>query len=207
MQIDFINHPIIEGALFGLATIIFLGPVLFTLVNASLQHGFWGGFSVASGIIVSDIIAVAICYYGFYQFYKENISDFWLGITAIVILTALSFRFIFFPPKNIAKEGRKNFKDLASGFSYGFLVNFVNPFVFAVWLGVIAYSTKKYNGESPDFLIAMLGAIFLLDILRAYFAGSLRNWLKPQTLKKIYRLFGVILLAFVGRIIYFLLQL
>ncbi|MEX0812512.1 MAG: LysE family transporter [Chitinophagales bacterium] len=202
-----IDHPIIEGALFGLGTILFTGPVFFTLVNASLQHGFWGGISVATGIIVSDILASAICFFGLYQYFEEEISEFTLGVLAVGILTFLAMRFILFPPADMSGKAKKNVKDLFSGFSYGFLVNFVNPFVFAVWLGIIAYASNKYPDNAGSFVVAMLSTVFILDILRAYFAGYLRKWLKPKTLKIIFRLFGVILIAFVIRIIYFLTQL
>lgn len=202
-----IDHPILEGALFGFGTVLFTGPVFFTLMNATLQHGFWGGFSVASGIIVSDILASSICFFGLYQYFEDQISELTLGVLAVGILSFLAFRFIFFPPANMDVKAKKNVKDLFSGFSYGFLVNFVNPFVFAVWLGIIAYATKKYPENSGSFVASMLIAVFILDIVRAYFAGYLRKFLKPNTLKNIFRFFGVVLVAFVIRIIYHLVKL
>ena len=207
MENTMFQNPILEGFLFGLATVIFIGPVLFTLVNASIQHGFWGGFSVAGGIIVSDIIAAGICYFGFYQLFKTYVSEFWLGVGGVIILSFLALRFILAPPSSSKEERQKSIKNLASGFSYGFLVNFVNPFVFAVWFGIVAYSSRKYEEDASLFVVSMLIGIFSLDITRAYLAHYLKGFLKPRYLKKIFRIFGLILIGFVIRIIYFLYQL
>ena len=203
-----IDHPILEGILFGLGTIIFIGPVLFTLLNASIQHGFSGGLSVALGIIASDIIAATLCLLGLYKIFEKYISEFSLGIAGIIVLSALSIRFFFFPPADAEKKAKKSIKNLLEGFTYGFLVNFVNPFVFAVWLGTIAYATEKYGAESTsDFVISMIASIFFIDTTRAYFAVYLNKWLDPKHLKILFRVFAVILVAFVFRIIYHLWQL
>lgn len=203
-----IDHPILEGLLFGLGTIIFIGPVLFTLLNASIQHGFSGGFSVALGIAVSDVIAAALCMFGLYSVLEVYISEFNLGIAGIIVLSILSFRFLFFPPNDAGQKAKKSIKNLLEGFTYGFLVNFVNPFVFAVWLGTIAYASEKYGEENiSEFVVAMIGAIFFIDTTRAYFAVYLNKWLSPKHLKMLFRIFGAILFAFVFRIIYHLWQL
>ena len=55
---------ILEGYVIGLGMVIFIGPVFFLLLNSSLQSGVKAGVAVALGIIVSDIICVALCYYG-----------------------------------------------------------------------------------------------------------------------------------------------
>lgn len=203
-----IDQPILEGILFGLGTMIFIGPVLFTLLNASVQHGFSGGFSVALGILLSDVLVVSICLLGLYQIFEKYVSEFSLGIAGIAILSLLSIRFFFFPAIDASAKAKKGIKNLVEGISYGFLVNFVNPFVFAVWLGTIAYATEKYGKEaSIDFIVAMIGSIFFIDLTRAYFAVYLRKWLNPKSLKLLFRIFALILLGFVLRIIYHLCQL
>ena len=46
-------HLFLEGLLFGVVPVFFVGPVLFTLIHASLQSGFSAGAMVATGIAVS----------------------------------------------------------------------------------------------------------------------------------------------------------
>ena len=52
--------PILEGLGYGVVTAFLIGPVFFTLLRAAMDYGFWGGVSVAVGIIASDILVAVI---------------------------------------------------------------------------------------------------------------------------------------------------
>src|SRR5690606_12348194 len=54
----------LEGLLFGVVPVFFVGPVLFTLLRASLRDGTRAGMRVAVGIALSDVVCVAICLLG-----------------------------------------------------------------------------------------------------------------------------------------------
>ena len=62
----------LEGFLLGLGTALFIGPVFFYLLKITLEQGFQYGFIVALGIILSDIVCVAICSTGISPLLKEN---------------------------------------------------------------------------------------------------------------------------------------
>lgn len=190
----------IEGYGFGLILVILIGPVFFTLLKCSLEYGFKAGFTVAVGIITGDIICVALGLglLGDTTFLKDPEVLLYIGIAAGVIVFILGLRYYFRP--SLETEGKK-IKLKASRyfgfFTQGFLVNFINPFVFTVWFGYIALAKNNYEAESDQllFLSAALLGIFSTDILKAAFAHVLKIFLRIDWLTRIYKIIGVILMA------------
>lgn len=186
-----------NGLLFGLSTALIVGPVFFTLLRAALAEGFKAGFAVACGIIVSDIIAVSLCYGGM-QFINESFDyEFWMGLAGFIILTGLGLKFLFKPDVNATVEDGKKlgwFKH----FMGGFLVNFVNPTVFAIWTTLLAYAKTEFDGEQSMmmFVGGMLLGIFVTDTIKAAIAEKLRRFIKPKYLRLIFRIIGIVLIGF-----------
>jgi len=52
----------LEGLIIGIGMILFVGPVFFTMLQVTLMRGFWAGFFVALGIIISDIACLLLCF-------------------------------------------------------------------------------------------------------------------------------------------------
>ncbi|MBI3234780.1 MAG: hypothetical protein HYZ42_12215 [Bacteroidetes bacterium] len=90
----------------------------------------------------------------------------------------------------------------------GFLVNFVNPFVFVIWISVVALAKGRYPSETEVgiFLIAMLLGIFSTDMLKVFLAHKLRSLLKPVLLRKVFNIIGLVLIGFSFRLIYFVIN-
>lgn len=189
---------ILEGFLVGLAMVIFVGPVFFTLLQSTLNKGFWPGWMVALGILVSDVVVVALCAFGAAPFLKAPTNQMWLGIIGAVILFALGLKYLIKP--SLDTEGKKKGKGdgLFGHFVKGFLVNGVNPFVFVVWIGVIGVGQEKY-GFDLDLLwylgAALLG-IIATDTLKVVFAHKIKRWIKPNILVWVFRVVGVVLIGF-----------
>ncbi len=53
----------LKGILTGLTTLVFVGPVFFTLLKNALQRGTMSGVLTALGILISDIVVLLICYF------------------------------------------------------------------------------------------------------------------------------------------------
>lgn len=193
----------LHGLLAGLAMIIFIGPVLFTLLQAGLKYGFKGGMAVALGIIVSDIIAVVICYYGAIPFFKDGYNQFWIAIGGGILLMAMGVKYLWKPNYFQGDGMGLGARDFSNLFSKGFLVNFVNPFVFLVWIGLIGYAQEEYPGDDRIYISGALLGIFLTDSIKAFFAGKLRPLLAPQRLRRIYWVFGILLILFGIRLMIF----
>ena len=89
-------------------------------------------------------------------------------------------------------------------FSKGFVVNFVNPFVFLIWIGVIDYSVNSYGKgiESSLYLIGALLGILFTDIAKVFLADKLKVIMNPKKLYWIYKIAGLALVGFSIRLLY-----
>ncbi|MBW1297300.1 LysE family translocator [Aquimarina litoralis] len=193
----------IEGFFIGLGMIIFVGPVFFLLLNSSLQYGIRAGVSVALGIIVSDIACVVLCYYGLSKFMIVYQNQFWIGIIGSGILLVLGLNYLFKKPL-IIEDITINKKEWSTFFIKGFSVNFFNPFVFVVWIGVYKYGTQKYTEPLTlsIFLIAVIIGILTTDLLKVFLSDKLKKFITIHRLKVFFRITGILLLAFSMRLLY-----
>jgi threonine/homoserine/homoserine lactone efflux protein len=200
----------LHGLLIGFSFVIFLGPVFFYLLKSSLEKGFWAGFFVALGIIIGDLICIIICSFGAIPFFKNTDNQFWLGVVGSVLLIAMGLKFLIRPEAKKVKDEKFPKKltkaSYVAYFSQGFLINFVNPFVFVVWIGIIGYAETKYGFSTAMFvfLAAALIGIFSTDITKVYFAQKIKKFLTPIFLKRLYQFFGMILIVFGIRIIFYI---
>ncbi|MBX7240345.1 MAG: LysE family transporter [Bacteroidia bacterium] len=187
----------LEGFVLGLSMIIFIGPVLFTLLQAALQFGFKSGWAVAWGIIISDIICVILSKMGAAVLLQNKSYVWYIGISGAVLLTGMGLNYLLNP--NLSKKNEVEIKrsDYIGYFIKGFLVNFVNPFVFLVWIGVCTRALTQYgNYQGNIYLSGALLGIFATDTLKAVFAEKLRKVLTPAHLSYIYKIVGGMLILF-----------
>jgi len=193
----------IEGFGIGLAMIIFVGPVFFLILNSSFQYGAKAGISVALGIIVSDIVCVGLCYYGLSSFMTASQNQFWIGIIGSIILLGLGINYLF-KRVYITNELPMVSRKLSTFFIKGFSVNFFNPFVFVVWIGVFRYGQEKYNDITSVFmfLLAVLVGILTTDLLKVFLSEKLKKFISEYRLKIFFRITGIVLLAFSFRLAY-----
>ena len=192
-----------EGFLIGVGMVIFLGPVFFTLLKSALQRGLMAGLSVALGILVSDVTAFLLSYYGAASFFNNPDNQTWLAYGGSAVLLGLGLRYLL--KKQPAKEqiGSIQAQDYPAFFVKGCLVNFVNPFVFVVWIGLIGLGKTKF-GPGTDFWVfnaGILSGIFLQDATKAVFAHRISQFIRPDILTKAYRIIGVLLVVFSVRLL------
>ena len=194
----------IEGYLLGLGTLIFIGPVFFYLLQTTLEKGSKYGVIVALGIIVSDIACVAICASSAKTFFHHDNNQFWLAIVGSIILFFLGLKYIIKPSLN-TNIGKPLSTNKLAIFTQGFLINFVNPFVFMVWIGFLVYGETKSNNSSDLllFVVAILLGIFTTDLIKVFLANKIKSYLQPNSLIKIYRIIGILLIAFSVSLLFF----
>lgn len=195
----------VEGFLVGLGMIIFIGPVFFTLLRSSLAYGIWAGLTVAAGIFFSDVVCVVLCSFGAIPFFEDPQNQFWLAIFGSIVLFALGLRYILRPNVNTNTEVKLQLGHYSTYFAKGFVVNFFNPFVFLVWIGVIGMARTKYEPEFElwVFLGAALLAILITDSTKVLFAHRIKKLIQPKFLLRAYRVIGVVMLAFGCRLLWF----
>lgn len=195
----------LEGFLVGLGMIIFIGPVFFTLLKSALNYGVVAGMMVALGIFTSDVVCIGLCSFGAIPFFKNPENQFWLAIGGSAILFALGIKYLVRPNVNTDTDVQLKAGHYTTYFAKGFLVNFVNPFVFIVWISIIGLGQAKH-GSGEDlwiFLGAALLGIFITDTTKVVFASKIKKLIQPSFLKKAYQIIGVVLIAFGVRLIWF----
>ncbi|MDZ4846287.1 MAG: LysE family transporter [Chitinophagales bacterium] len=195
----------LKGYGIGLAMVIFIGPVFFTVLKSTLKYGIAGGMTVAAGIIASDLLCVVLCSFGAIPFFKNPENQLGLAIAGCFILFGLGLKYLLFPKVNTESGELPRAADYTAFFAKGFLVNFVNPFVFLVWVGVIGVARAEYGVTLNLFLFlsAVLLGIFTTDILKVIFAHRLKAFIRPDSLKNIYRVIGIVLIAFGIRMMWY----
>ncbi len=193
----------IEGFLIGLGMIIFIGPVFFLLLNSSLQFGSRAGVAVALGIISSDVSCVGLCYYGLSAFVTIEQNQFWIGVIGSVIIFGLGVNYLV-KKVTISKDILVQSKGLHSFFLKGFSVNFFNPFVFTVWIGVYNYGIHKYSENRSLFIFigAVLIGILTTDLLKVFLSRKVKKFISPKRLSIFFKMTGIILICFSIRLLY-----
>ena len=195
------------GYLIGLGTVIFIGPVLFTLLKATWQRGHRAGIAVALGIIVSDIIVVGVCYAGSSAFSKEvdqYVPKFWIGMAGAALLLALGIKYILNPGSSLMASVTTKADHPLAFFTRGFLINTLNPSVFVVWVAIIETWSKQlgYGYSMVAFLFMALLGIFSMDMTKVFTANFIKPYMTPRILDYIYRGIGGLLLLFCALMVY-----
>ena len=197
----------LEGYSIGLAMIVFIGPVFFTLLQSALRFGKLSGTMVAFGIIVSDIVCILIYFFGLNSIelpaYFNNI----VAAIGALVLIAMGLKYLLQKPPN-SEVVFASTLNLVSSFTNGFLVNFVNPFVFVVWAGIVLFAKESYSTptEVQVHLIGVLAGIITTDLLKVLLADKIKPFLKPKILEKTTRFFGIVMIGFAFRLILYLLS-
>lgn len=193
---------ILTGILLGLSTLLFIGPVLFYLLKSSIESGFKAGIAVAIGIIVGDVICVFLALFGAKYFFENETNQMWLALAGGILLSIIGLKYIIKPDLNIENGKKMSNKSLLLYFTNGFLINFVNPFVFAVWLGFVSYNQSKYgDNETIVSLIITLAVILSTDLLKAFYSQKILSLIRPERLRVIFKVFGVVMLLFAMRLL------
>lgn len=183
----------VEGVLLGVVCAFFVGPVLFTLIDASLQGGFGAGARVALGIAVSDLVAIALVVAGLGPVLTHPVGAQVLGVLGGLIL--LGFGVVLFAKADKIVTGPAK-QSVRWPFWSGFAVNFVNPFVFSFWVGAVGGVGTK-SGWTTDVLVptfsGMVTTILVTDLIKAGAASALSRHLTGPVLTRARRLSGVLL--------------
>lgn len=192
----------IEGYLVGLSLIILIGPVLFVLLNTTLTHGRMSGLAVALGIFLSDVFIVFLCYSGSSELSLTRTSTWWLTCCGTLVLMGMGIHYLKAPLMEIDQQDPK-IKSLLGFIGEGIAVNLINPFVFFIWFALIGVARHRYPNflHQVSYLTAITLGILTLDVSKALLAHHIRPLLNSQTLKKVQKLSGCLLLLFSLRLL------
>jgi len=193
-----------NGILVGLALAILVGPILFSLIQRSIEQGIKAGFWVALGIWVSDVLFIVGIIMGVTQIAKMIESPLFepiLGILGGFVLIGIGAgMFISRPTINVSiNEGIEMISSEWKLCLEGFLINTINPFSVIFWTGIIttrSIETSLFSINSYVFFGSILGTIILTDTLKIVLAEKIRTYLKPIHILRMRKISGLALFLF-----------
>lgn len=202
-----------EGVIIGLtlAVIMGFGPSFFTLIHTSISRGFKSAMLLDIGIILNDIMIVALMMMSNIKFdITGGRNMIYAGISAGIILIIFGIYTYTLSPTRIINISQNNsesieklnkrFDDTPKWYVYlskGFLINIFNPFVWIFWITCVATASSNYGGNKDSLIIFFAGVFataLFFDILKALGAYSLKRFFTERMLRIFNKITGIALI-------------
>ena len=179
-----------------------IGPVFFMLIETSITKGVRAAIAFDIGVIIADIIFIAISYLSSFQL-LENLSNLpGLYVFGGTILSVYGLIILIKKPnkkeieKDINNTTKANYLQL---FVKGFLLNFINIGVLVFWLGVVVVTGPTLENKVNRFIVffsTLIITYFLTDLIKIILAKQLKKKLTPRIIVKTKKIIGGLLLIF-----------
>ena len=209
----------LKGLAISLLLIFSVGPVIFTIIKQSINHGRRGGFSFIIGVWISDLIWVVLSN-GFSEAIKTLlVFEIPIGIAGCCFLFGIGIYFAFIKkieprrlqePVEIAGDeytptGKKT--NYFAIMSSGFIINTINPAVISFWVFMAASLAADYSFYERIIIFSTcLGVNMIADVGKVLGAGYIGKKLSDRVILIINRVSGALYLVFgaviLGGIIY-----
>lgn len=194
-----------------LALVVNMGPAFITLVQTSLHRGFRSAAWFATGVILNDVMVVALCILTSVQVVMRTGFEAALAcIGAGVIL--LLFGIFTYRKKVEQRKERDEYIEKRTNevlkqqddkpawivfLAKGFVLNILNPFVWIFWFSAVAIVAGNMGGNKVStivFFAIILGTTYTIELLKAWSAAKLKRFLTPERTTLINRIAGVLLM-------------
>lgn len=195
----------------GLFLAFLFGPVFFVLLETAAIKGFRAAFSLDLGVILADVIFIAIAYFSTTKLLESLKDDPALFIFGGMILATYGLMSFLQTKKTIQTEDeRPEIRKLSKSdyfglFAKGFLLNFINIGVLGFWLGVIIVFGPKMEMETSRvsvFLISVLVTYLIVDVFKILLAKKLNRKLTPNRIYVMKKGISILLIVFGGFLIF-----
>lgn len=194
---------ILTGIPFGIILAFTIGPVFFVLLETSATKGFRSALIFDLGVVFADIIFIIIALYSTNSLRGKigNDPSFLIfGGALLMVYGFISFIKTSKSFRSIVKEYHK--VEIKKGygklFIKGFLLNFINIGVLLGWLGFIVLGDSLTTSEHGDiiFIVSMLAAYFVSDLVKIVIAKQLKAKLTPRLIFKAKKVIAIVILGF-----------
>ena len=180
-----------------------IGPVFFVLLETSATKGFRAALFFDIGVIIADIIFIAVAFFSTARIVEKVKNDPNLLIFGGIILSAYGLISFVKVSRSFRKIVREHYSVVVKRrygqlFVKGFLLNFINIGVLAGWIGILFIANTVSDNEQQvvGFLAVVLGTYLAVDILKIMAAKRLRSKLKPRVIFRIKKIISLIILGF-----------
>jgi threonine/homoserine/homoserine lactone efflux protein len=197
-------NDILSGIPWGIFLSFMIGPVFFILLETSIIKGFRAALVFDLGVVLGDIVFIAIAYLGSYrliQSLKDNSALFMFGGILMLAYGVISYI-------GLRKEKKINTKiidneiikkNYSSLFIKGFFLNIINIGVLGFWLAIIISVGPKLNMQTSrmmTFFTTVIITYVLVDCVKIVLAKQLKTKLTPTNILKIKKGISIVLMIF-----------
>nr|WP_121273893.1 LysE family transporter [Pedobacter schmidteae] len=194
---------ILQGIGAGILFSFLTGPVFFSMIKTSIEKGFKAGFSLAIGVILSDIIFISLTIFSSqYVNYKSEYFEY-IGLVGGLFLLGVGLYYLFNTVKvnydiaEIAKVKKRGYV------LKGFLMCLLSPTTLMFWVmvgGIISVQLHYDMAEKIAFFIVAMITQLTVDGFKTYYAAKLRYRIKEKTIQNLNRIAGAVILIFAIRL-------
>lgn len=210
-------HALWQGVVLGLILSVSAGPIMFVLLQTSINQGFWRAMILEAGVIISDLVIIFLSFFLLGQYVTEpHIQKYILIIGGwILVFFGVWAAFIKHKQKKVVKtlkeEDIQQIKEAKeeepeeeknSWFMLlfkGFFFNTINPSGIIFWVGAVTLASANYGGE-VKYIAVQFGAavllMFLFDVLKAFSVYKSKRLFSPKVLQIINKYLGIIFIVF-----------
>jgi threonine/homoserine/homoserine lactone efflux protein len=197
-------NDILSGIPWGIFLSFMIGPVFFILLETSIIKGFRAAFVFDLGVVLGDIVFIAIAYLGSYRLIeslKDKPALFIFGGILMLAYGLISFISLRKEKKVDTKAIDREIikKDYLSLFIKGFFLNIINIGVLGFWLAVIISVGPKLDMKSSrmmTFFTTVIVTYLLIDSIKIVLAKQLKTKMTPSNILKIKKIISVVLMIF-----------
>lgn len=191
---------ILKGLALGFLLAISVGPIIFTILKQSINHGHKGGFAFIGGVSASDITIVILS--NLFTGMLDNLLEYksLIGICGSGLLITLGIYVTFFKKIKVNELGIQEISmethHYVKIFLSGYFMNLLNPAVIGFWL--LTSTSLLLHPQNYRFVVYLtcLLIVATTDILKVMLAGNIRQKLTPHNIHIINRISGMILIGF-----------
>jgi len=193
--------PVLNGILLGLIVALLIGPVFFLIINTSLHRGFNYAAQVATGVMLSDALFIFVAYFGSNIVLVINNHRDMAGIVASLIILIFGIGIVV-KKQTIPAEAIQVNEKVKGAWLFiakGFMLNSMNPSVLFFWIGVSGTVSLKSDYTPTHLLVfygVILATVFATDLLKAYVAQKIKQFVTANFLLWLNRITGIALIIF-----------
>lgn len=194
---------ILQGIGAGILFSFLTGPVFFSMIKTSIETGFKAGFSLAIGVVMSDIIFISATIFSS-QFVDYN-SEYnqYIGIIGGLFLLGVGSYYLIKKVK-VNYEIAESVKIRRSGYIIkGFLMCLLSPTTLMFWImvgGIVSVQLHYEMAEKVAFFIVAMATQLSVDSIKTYYAAKLRYKIKERTIQNLNRIAGAVIVIFAIRL-------
>ncbi len=194
---------IIQGIGAGILFSFLTGPVFFSMIKTSIEKGFKAGFSLAIGVVLSDIIFITatifsarfVVYNSKYNQYIGLVGGlFLLGVGLFYLIKKVKVNYDLKSTENIQRSGY---------ILKGFLMCLLSPTTLMFWImvgGIVSVQLHFEATEKIVFFVVAMATQLTVDALKTFYAAKLRYKIKERSIQNFNRLAGLVIIIFAIRL-------